>query len=210
MASSRKIHPNRQALILAYFTVGYNVLEGSVSIAFALPANSSALLGFGIDSFVESLSGLVMIWRFRGSLSDKQIEGREQIAMQLVGYSLLALAVYVVYESTMQLYEGEKPGRSPIGIGIACASLLVMPILFFLKCRVAKSVSSRSLWADATQSLGCVLLSLALLIGLGLNYLVGCWQADPIAGLVIAVFLAREGYLALTEQKLCDFHDEAE
>jgi divalent metal cation (Fe/Co/Zn/Cd) transporter len=189
---------HQQALLLSYFTVAYNVLEGLVSVVFAVLAGSPALLGFGVDSFVESLSGLVMVWRFTGAG-----EHREQTAVRLVAYALLILAAYVVYESATQLYFSEKPQVSPIGIAIALVSLVVMPTLFLLKRRTAKIVNSRSLFADASQTLGCILLSIALLFGLGLNYLLGWWQADPIAGLVIAVFLAREGRRALRERELC-------
>lgn len=189
----------QQALRLSYFTVGYNILEGVVSIVFAIAAGSSALLGFGVDSFVESLSGLVMVWRFTGESG----EHREQSAVQLVGSALLVLAAYVVYESTTQLYFGEEPEPSPVGIAIAVVSLVVMPVLFLLKRRVAKAVNSRSLLTDSKQTLGCIFLSVALLFGLGLNFLFGWWQADPIAGLVIAAFLVREGYRALKERELC-------
>jgi divalent metal cation (Fe/Co/Zn/Cd) transporter len=193
-----------QALRLSYFTVGYNVLEGIVSVFFAIRSGSSALLGFGVDSFVESLSGLIMVWRFTASgLSSEQIERREQRAARLVGIAVLILAAYVVYESASQLYFGEKVQRSPVGVAIAVMSLIVMPGLFVLKHRTGKAMNSRSLLTDAMQTLGCILLSVALLFGLGLNYLFGWWQADPIAGLVIAAFLTREGYRTLTEQELC-------
>ena len=191
--------PNRHALLLSYFTVGYNILEGLVSVVFAVAAGSPALLAFGVDSFVESLSGLVMVWRFSGESG----ELRELRAVRLVGCTLLALAAYVVYESATQLYFREEPKPSPVGIAIALVSLVVMPVLLLLKQRTAKAVNSRSLLADSKQTLACVLLSVALLFGLGLNYLLGWWQADPIAGLIIAAFLAREGYRALTERELC-------
>lgn len=189
---------HRQALWLSYFTVGYNILEGIVSVVFALAAGSPALLGFGIDSFVESLSGLVMVWRF--SASDNH---REQRAVRLVGLALLGLASYVAYESATQLYFNEKPQPSPVGIVIALVSLVTMPALFVVKRRAAEAIQSRSLLADAKQTLGCILLSVALLFGLGFNYLFGWWQADPIAGLLIALFVAREGIRAVKEHDLC-------
>jgi divalent metal cation (Fe/Co/Zn/Cd) transporter len=187
------------ALFLAYFTVGYNVLEGTISILFAIPAQSAALFGFGIDSFVESLSGLVMAWRFgpRGG------EHREARAMRLVGMAVVVFAAYVAYESTSQLYWGEAPAPSLVGIVIAVASLVVMPVLFAWKRRLAAAVRSRSLLVDAKQTLACMLLSVALLVGLILNYALGWWRADPIAGLFIAAFLAREGYRAIAERELC-------
>ena len=188
----------RHALLLSYFTVAYNVLEGLVSVVFAVLAGSPALLGFGVDSFVESLSGMVMVWRFTGG------EHREQTAIRLVGWALLILSAYVTYEAASRLYFGEQPEPSPIGLVIAILSLAVMPALLILKRRAARAVNSRSLLADAKQTLGCILLSVALLFGLGLNWLYGWWQADPIAALVIAAFLAREGYRALNERELCE------
>lgn len=190
---------DRQARLLSYATVSYNVLEGLVSVVFAVRAGSSALLGFGADSFIESLSGLVMIWRFSGRSSPM----RERRAAQLVGWSLLIIAVFVLCESAQQLYSDEKAEPSPVGIAIAIVSLVVMPILFVLKRRVALAVESRSLLADAKQTLACACLSVALLIGLGMNYLFDWPQADPIAALGIGAFLTREGYLVLREGHAC-------
>jgi divalent metal cation (Fe/Co/Zn/Cd) transporter len=187
------------ALTLSYITVVYNVLEGLVSLAFAVITGSPALLGFGIDSFVESLSGAVMVWRFAGVGN----EHREQTAVRLVGIALIVLAVYVAYEGSTALYFSEPPERSVVGLVIAVVSLVTMPILYVLKRRTAKRIESRSLATDAKQTLACIMLSVALLIGTGLHYTIGLWQADPLAALVIAAFLVREGYKAWTEQELC-------
>lgn len=198
-------HDARRALRLSYFTVGYNILEGLVSVAFAYQAGSPALLGFGIDSFVESTSGGIMIWRFRAPerLTSEEHHRREQRAVRLVAYALFVLAAYVAYESITKLYFGEAPERYPAGIVIAVVSLVTMPVLFIFKRRTADALASRSLAADAKQTLGCMLLSAALLVGSGIHYLLGWWQADPIAGLVIAMFLVREGYKVLTEEQVC-------
>jgi divalent metal cation (Fe/Co/Zn/Cd) transporter len=194
-----------RALRLSHFTVIYNVLEGVVSVVLAFVAGSSALLGFGVDSFVESLSGMIMIWRFSrtSNFSNAADERREKVAIRLVGLSLVILGGYVIYESFTMLYFSESPERNPAGILIAIVSLIVMPILFVMKRRTAAGLQSRSLAADAKQTLACILLSVALLLGSGLHYILGIWQADPIAGLVIAAFLIREGYKAWTEQEVC-------
>jgi divalent metal cation (Fe/Co/Zn/Cd) transporter len=194
-----------QALALSYFTVGYNVLEGLISIAFAAAAGSAALLGFGIDSFVESLSGTVMIWRFahRGGISSDEEAQRERVAIRLVGVSLMLAGGYVVIESVEMLYFGDGPDRHVAGLLIACVSLVVMPVLFVMKRRTAEALRSRSLAADAKQTLACILLSVTLLVGSGLHYTTGTWQADPISGLLIAGFLIREGHKAWREQDLC-------
>lgn len=195
MAEQRNI-----ALALSYMTVGYNILEGLVSLVFASLGDSPALLGFGIDSLVESLSGLVMIWRFSSSARD---ELREQRAIRLVGLSLMVLGGYVAWEAARALYHGEPPERSVAGLIIAGLSLIVMPLLYVLKRRTASRLNSRSLATDAKQTLACMLLSCALLAGSGLNYTMGWWYADPLAALWIAIYLLREGYEAWSEEELC-------
>jgi divalent metal cation (Fe/Co/Zn/Cd) transporter len=189
-----KLH--RRALLLSYFTVGYNMLEGVVSVIVGLPAGSIALIGFGLDSFVESLSGGVMIWRF--SKHREQSEAEEQQieikATRLIAYTFFVLGAYVLYESARKLYLNEIPAPSLFGIIIAIVSVILMPILFYWKYRTGKLLNSRSLIADSKETLACFLLSIALLIGLSLNYVFGLWQADPIMGFIIVAFLIREGY----------------
>jgi len=199
------VNLHRKALLLSYFTVGYNILEGIVSILAGLLANSIALVGFGLDSFVESLSGSVMIWRFskHEQMSEEEEERIEAKAVRLIAYTFFILGAYVLYESIKKLYLQEMPDPSLFGIIIAIVSIIVMPVLFYMKYRTGKTINSRSLVADSKQTLVCCILSVALLIGLGLNYLYGFWQADPIVGLVTVIFLIREGYIALREEKLC-------
>jgi divalent metal cation (Fe/Co/Zn/Cd) transporter len=195
----------RRALSLSYFTVGYNLVECLVSLFAGYLAGSIALVGFGLDSLVESLSGGVMIWRFRHApgLEAAEEARRERRAVRLVGWTFLALAAYVLYESVKKLYLQEPPAPSLLGIIIAAVSLLVMPALFSIKYRTGRALNSASLMADSKQTLACAFLSLALLIGLGLNYIWGVWQADPVIGLLIVSFLGREGYETLKEEKLC-------
>lgn len=195
----------KRALHLSYFTVGYNVVECALALLAGTLAGSIALVGFGLDSLVESLSGGVMIWRFarHATLSHEEEERLERRAVKFVGYAFLVLAAYVLYESLKKLILREIPGPSLFGICIALASIIVMPGLFYLKYQTGKSLGSASLMADSKQNLACAMLSVALLIGLGLNYWFGLWQADPAIGLVIVVLLVREGYQALKEEKLC-------
>jgi cation diffusion facilitator family transporter len=197
--------PHQKALRLSYLTVGYNILEGTLSIFAGFLAGSIALMGFGLDSFVESLSGGIMIWRFRRheNLTPEEEERREKLAVKLVGWTFFGLAAYVLYESLEKLIFQEAPAPSLLGIFIAVVSLILMPLLFFLKLRVSFDTGSMSLKADAKQNLACAFLSLALLVGLGLNYVAGIWQADPVIGLIIAAVLGREGYETLKEEQLC-------
>ena len=194
----------KKALMLSYFTVIYNIIEGIVSIiAGILASGSIALIGFGLDSFIESLSGGVMIWRFgkQGKISEEEEEKIERRATKLVAITFFILAAYILYESIRKLYLHEKPESSLFGIIIAIISLIVMPILFYAKLRTGKALNSKSLIADSKETLVCMFLSVALLIGLGLNYIFGFWQADPIVGFVIVIFLVREGYETLEEEE---------
>ena len=195
----------RKAFRLSVFTVGYNVLEGIASIIAGALAGSTALVGFGSDSFVESLSGTVMLWRFRKrkTVSWEEEEKREAKAIGLIGVAFLVLAGYVIFESAKNLYFREPPDPSLFGIIIAIASIIVMPLLYVAKRRTAKRMESRSLMADSKQTLACVLLSIALLIGLSVNYLFRWWWADPAVGMLIAVFLLREGYEAIRHKEVC-------
>jgi len=185
----------KRALFLEYFTIGYNLLEAFVSILFVSMANSIALIGFGLDSIVESLSGMVLVWRLRkhGKITAEQEEKIEKRAQMFVAITFFVLAAYVLYESVGKLITQEIPQTSLPGIVIAIVSIIVMPILMVQKYRIGKKIGSKALVADSKETLACAFLSLALLIGLGSHYLFGLWQADPIVGLVIVIFLAREG-----------------
>ena len=185
-----------KGLRLEYFTIGYNVLEAVASIIFGALASSIALVGFGLDSVVESLSGAVLAWRLRqhGKITPEQEARVEKRAVRLVAATFFALGTYVLYESVTKLVTAEAPDTSLPGIVIALASLVVMPWLMLQKLKVGRQIGSRALIADARETLACAFLSVALLFGLLGNYLFGFWQADPIAGLVIVAFLYREGY----------------
>jgi cation diffusion facilitator family transporter len=195
MNQERRKVLHRRALLLSWLTVGYNIAEGLISIVAGALAGSIALVGFGIDSAVESLSGGIMIWRFSGQhhLSEEDEEKLERRAERFVAITFFVLGAYVLYESIKKLVTGEVPEHSLIGIIIAIASLVFMPLLYTAKVRTGRELHSGSLLADAKETLACAFLSVALLIGLGLNYFWGIWQADPIAGIVIVLWLFNEG-----------------
>jgi divalent metal cation (Fe/Co/Zn/Cd) transporter len=191
---------NARALRLSYFTVVYNVVEGVASVLAGGAAGSVALVGFGLDSFVESLSGVVMIWRFRPTAHG---ERREQRAIKLVGYTFLLLGAYVLFDSARKLWTGERPEGTTLGIVITIISLMVMPGLYVAKKRIAQRLGSRSLAADSRQTLACMGMSAGVLLGLLLNRATGFWQADPLVGIAIALLLFREGREALTKGAVC-------
>ncbi|MFA6471035.1 MAG: cation transporter [Candidatus Latescibacterota bacterium] len=186
---------HKKALFLSYFTVGYNIAEGIISIIAGTIAGSIALTGFGLDSFVESLSGSVMIWRLRkhGHTSEDEEEHKEKRALKLIAWSFFILGAYVFYEAVRKLYLREIPDPSLLGIIITLVSLITMPILYFQKYRTGKAMGLRSLVADSKETLACTLLSFSVLIGLCMNAVWGLWWADPAAGLIIVYFLVKEG-----------------
>jgi divalent metal cation (Fe/Co/Zn/Cd) transporter len=184
-----------RALRLEYVTVGWNLVEGAIAIAAAMASGSVALLGFGIDSFVESASGSVMIWRLhaeRRTADEERIEQVERRAQKLVAGSLGLLAVYIAWDSITSLLAGERPEPSLVGIVLAIASLSVMWWLARQKRRVGVALGSRAMTADAFQTDACFWLSLFLLVGIGANALFGWWWADPLAALGMTIFIGRE------------------
>jgi divalent metal cation (Fe/Co/Zn/Cd) transporter len=187
---------------LEYFTIAYNCLEGLISIIAGIMAGSVALMGFGLDSAIEVTSGAALLWRLRSDDHARR-EQRERMTLRAVGACFLVLAVYVAYKSLASLLGGRAPGRSAIGMAVALASLIVMPLLARAKHRVARGMTSAALHADATQTDFCAYLSAILLGGLLLNALLGWWWADPAAGLVMTPIIAKEGIEALRHRPCC-------
>lgn len=184
-----------RALRLEYLTVGWNVVEGLVAVAAALAAGSVALLGFGIDSFVETASGLVLVWRLRAERrrGRQHAERLDRLALRLVGLSLFALAAWVAFDAGRALLERAAPEASPIGIGLTALSIAAMLWLARAKRRAAVALGSRALAADAFQTTACFWLSVITLAGLAANALLGWWWADPVAALGLTPLLVREG-----------------
>jgi divalent metal cation (Fe/Co/Zn/Cd) transporter len=179
---------------LEYLTIGWNIFEATVAIGAGTFAGSTALLGFGIDSLIESLSGSVLLWRLHHGEKGEQ---REQQARKLVGISLLVLAAYVAFEAVESLVKQEPAAASYVGIVIAFLAVIVMPLLARAKRKVATSLSSRAMHADSRQSDICGYLSAILLVGLGANALVGWWWADSVAALLMVPIIGKEGIEAL-------------
>jgi divalent metal cation (Fe/Co/Zn/Cd) transporter len=193
----------KRGRVLEYITIGWNVLEAVVSIGAGLLAGSIALVGFGVDSVIESSSGAVLLWRLR----DGERGGRrERTALRLVGVSFLLLAAYVAYDAVKSLFAREPPEASYVGIAVAALSLIVMPLLARAKRSVAREINSRAMKADSRQTDLCAYLSAILLGGLALNAVFGLWWADPAAGLLMAPIIAKEGVEALRGETCDDCH----
>jgi divalent metal cation (Fe/Co/Zn/Cd) transporter len=168
------------------------------------------LVGFGLDSYIEVASGLVLIWRLRkhGFDDEEEEEAAEKRAILFVGATFFLLAMYVLYESGKKLYFQERPEESLVGIILAIVSLIVMPFLALYKKKVASEINSRALRADALETLACSYLSLTLLLGLGANALLGWWWADPVAALAMVYFLVKEGWEAIEEGRGNKEHEQ--
>jgi len=197
----------RGALRLEYLTVGWNVIEGLVAVGAALAAGSVALLAFGIDSFVECASGAILIWRLRAertAADQAAVERLDRRAHQLVGWSLFALAAWVVFDASHSLWTQERPEPSPVGIGLLVVSIAAMGWLARAKRRAAAALRSRALEADSFQTSACFWLSVVGLVGITLNAVVGWWWADPAAAFGIALLLVKEGREGLRGESCCD------
>lgn len=189
----------RRARMLAGFSVTYNVVEAVIAITAGLVAGSVALVGFGLDSVVEVSSGLIILWQF----AHRVPASRERQALRMLACSFFALAAYVGFESVRSLIVGADPDASPVGIALAAASLVVMPVISRAQRRTGRALGSNAVYADGTQTLLCTYLSAVLLVGLLLNATLGWSWADPMAGLVIAAVAAREGVQAWRGDGCC-------
>ena len=203
------IHPahtpvalDRTALVargrrLEYFTIAWNAFEATVALASGLLAGSIALVGFGLDSVIETISAGILLWRLHAEDDPLRRERTERTARRMVGICFLLLAAYVVVGSLRALWIKAQPERSIPGILIAIAAVVVMPLLGRAKRRVAAQMGSRALHADSRQADFCAYLSAILLAGLLLHALLGWWWADPVAALVMTPIIAREGVQGL-------------
>lgn len=195
----------RRAVRLAWFTLSWNIVEGVVAISAAMVAGSQALLGFGLDSGIESISATVVLWRLYAERRDPhRAEAVEQRALRLIGGSFVVLAAFVAVDSIRAMVGRLEPEVSVPGIGITALSIVVMQWLARSKRRVGIELGSRAVQADSAQTSACVYLSIVVLCGLLLNAVFGWWWADPLAALAIVVFLVREGREALTAEHADD------
>jgi divalent metal cation (Fe/Co/Zn/Cd) transporter len=193
----------RRSRRLNYATLAYNSLEGLLSLGAGLLAGSIALVGFGVDSLIELTASATALWRLRVDVDPVQRERAEYRSLRIIGLLFVALALYVGIDATQTLATGRAPERSWVGIVIAFASLVVMPVLAGAKKAVALRLRSGALAAEAKQTLICTYLSALLLGGLALNALAGWWWADPVAALAMVPFIAWEGIQGLRGHSVC-------
>jgi divalent metal cation (Fe/Co/Zn/Cd) transporter len=193
-----RTHLLRRGITLEAATVGWNVIEGLIAVSAGILASSIALIGFGVDSFVETASGAVVGWRLwaeiTGGADEERAEALERLTGRIAGGLLLGLAAYIVVDAGRRLGGyGAEAEESRLGIALTAISLVVMPLLGRAKLRTAIALKSGALRADAYETLACAWLSLTTLAGLALNAALGWWWADPLAALVIVPLAMCEG-----------------
>jgi len=196
----------QRGIALEYFTIGWNVLECLVAVAAGFIAGSVALVGFGVDSAIESVSGSVLLWRLLAERRGRNVETIERKALKIVGGGFFLLAGYVAYDSVATLIQRKEPERSFVGILLAIVSLIVMPLLARAKRKAAANLNSAALKADSRQTALCAYLSAILVSGLVLNATVGWWWADPVAALLMVPIIANEGREAMKGEACPDCH----
>lgn len=196
---ARRAVLSRRIRWFAAATISYNVIEAVVALWAGGVADSSALIGFGLDSVIEVASALALSWQF----SAKDPERREHLTLRIIALSFFALAAFVAAEALRSLAGGSQAQQSVPGIVIAALSLAIMPILSWLQRRAGRELGSRTAVADSKQTLLCAYLSAVLLVGLVLNSSLGWWWADAVAALAIAVIAVREGINAWRGDLCC-------
>jgi len=189
LTEERRTRLHRRVRFIVGFTITYNVIEAVVAITAGAQASSAALIGFGLDSVIEVASAAAVAWQF----TRKDPERWEKATVRAIAIAFFALAAYVTIDAILSLTGQAEVDHSPLGIGIAVASLIIMPVLAWFEFRTGRELGSRSVQADAKQLLLCIYLSGTVLIGLLANSLFGWMWADSVAALVVAVLAIREG-----------------
>jgi divalent metal cation (Fe/Co/Zn/Cd) transporter len=208
--------PERNWLTIALWLVGttlvYNVVEAAVTITAAVLADSVALLGFGLDSLIETAAAVLVLRRLRAQAraSEPELAATERRVHAFVGWTLLLLAAYVSLISVWALSTGDAPAESRIGIVMAALSLTVMPLVSWGKLRAANELGSAALRAEAKETLACSYLSFTLLLGLVANAVAGWWWADPVAAVLMVPWLVREGLEGIRGEGCCDWSSAVE
>jgi divalent metal cation (Fe/Co/Zn/Cd) transporter len=180
-APANRVALVQRAALLARLGLGWHLFEAAIAIVAGLVASSVALIGFGADSLIEVLAGVVLLWRLRTRRA-----GAERLAQQLIAASFVVLALYVGVQAARALSSADRPDVSVVGIVLSGFTLVTMPLLAQAKTRVARQLHSSATASEARQTTICAYLSAALLLGLGANAAFGWWWADPVAALVIA------------------------
>ena len=187
-------HPTliRRVKLLSWLSLAWMTTEGAIGVTAGILANSIALIGYGLDSTIEGIAGVVIIWRFTGDRihSDQAERG----AQKIVAITFFLLAPYIIIEALHRLVTGQEAQASWVGIGLAITSITLMPLFGRAKKRIGNHLHSAATTGEGTQNILCAYLSLAILIGLAANALLGLWWADPLVALVVALVAVQAGF----------------
>lgn len=194
LSAAERLRLTRRTRALAWAGIAWHVLECAIAVAAGLAASSIALLGFGIDSAIESAAGLVVVWLLASRRAGSAVAERR--AQRLIAGSFFALAAYVAFEAVRSLADGTEPSASWVGIGLAAVTAPTMPLLARSKRRLGRQLGSHATVSEGAQTMLCAYLSVGLLVGLGANAVLGWWWADPLCALAIAGVAVREGVLS--------------
>ena len=201
----------KRALLLAFITIFYNLLEGLVSIFFGWDDETLSLFGFGLDSFVEVISGmgiLHMVIRLRNHPAEN-LDRFEQRALQITGSAFYLLTLGLTLTAGINLYQGHRPETTFWGIVISIISIFTMWALIYFKNQVGRQLGSDAILADAECTRTCLYLSFVLLLSSAGFELTGIGGLDAIGAIIIAVFAFREGRESFekAQGKSCNCHD---
>lgn len=197
-----KLH--RRGVRLEVFTVGWNVIEAVVAVGVGIAVGSVALIGFGADSGIEAISAVALLWRLLKAgpgASFEEESAAEKRALYLVALTFFLLSAYILYEAVGSLFSGEEPESSAVALALAVLSLVIMPVLAYLKGRTGRRMGSRALVADSKETWVCSYLSLALLLDVGLNAAFGWWWADPMGALAMLPVILWQGWETFEEAR---------
>jgi divalent metal cation (Fe/Co/Zn/Cd) transporter len=204
LTTEQRVALHRRALWLEYLTVGWNVVEAVVAIAAGIFAGSVALLGFGVDSAIEVISAIGLLWRLRKAGPHAPVSEESQAekrALYVVAATFFLLTAYIAYNAISALIQRDAPLTSPVGIVLSVLSLVIMPVLAYAKQRTGLAMGSRALVADSKETWVCSYLSLALLVGVGAYALFGWWWADPVGALMMLPVIVWQGWETLAEAR---------
>ena len=200
----RKEKLHRRGLWLEVFTVAWNVVEAVVAVGVGIAVGSVALVGFGVDSGIEVISAVALLWRLLKAgphASVPEESAAERKALYLVAATFFLLALYILYEAVGALLSGEGPESSAVALVLSAVSLVIMPVLAYLKGRTGREMGSRALVADSVETWVCAYLSVALLAAVGLNAAFGWWWADPLGALAMLPVIVWQGWETLEEAR---------
>jgi divalent metal cation (Fe/Co/Zn/Cd) transporter len=201
---SRKERLHRRGVRLEVFTVAWNVVEAVVAVGVGIAVGSVALVGFGVDSGIEVISAVALLWRLLKAgphASVPEESAAERKALYLVAATFFLLALYILYEAVGALISGEGPESSTVALILSAVSLVIMPVLAYLKGRTGREMGSRALVADSVETWVCAYLSVALLAAVGLNAAFGWWWADPLGALAMLPVILWQGWETLEEAR---------